>query len=108
MILRDRVTRLRAASVSTGYGNTKRDWANAAGVNYPASVTPQASDENVVDQQRTVARWRLILPATADVVVTDRIFWDGEVHEIDGEVERHKRRGRIHHLEATLIKVKLS
>lgn len=105
MILRDRVTRLRAELVEGDYGNETRDWANATSVDYPAEVQPVSSTEDVVNQQRTETRWRVFLPASADLEATDRITWDGDTFEVDGEVERHKARGRLHHVEAVLLRV---
>lgn len=105
MILRDRVTRLRAVLTSDDYGNQARDWATASAVDYPAEVGPTSTTEDVDDQQRTTTRWRAILPPLADVEATDRIRWDGQDFEVDGEVECWKRRGRPHHVEAVLLKV---
>lgn len=105
MILRDQVVRRRAALVSSGYGNQAPDWPNATSVTYPAEVQPISSTEDVVDQDRTVTRWRLFLDSAADVVATDRIEWDGNTYQVDGDVERWKRRGILHHLEAVLLKV---
>lgn len=105
MILHDTVTRQRATTVSDGYGNQAADWANPDSADYPASVQPMTNDEDVVDQNRTVTRWRLFLDPTADVTATDRIEWDGDVYEVDGDIERWKRRGRLHHLQAVLMKV---
>ncbi|GAA2516693.1 phage head completion protein [Winogradskya humida] len=105
MILRDRVTRLRAPLVGDGYGNQERDWDQAVAVEYPAGVGPASSTEDVHDQQRTTTRWRVFLPPTADLEATDRVTWDGTTFEVDGDVERWKRRGRLHHVEAVLLKV---
>lgn len=105
MILRDKVTRLRAPLVDGPYGNQTRDWANATAVTYAAEVQPVSSTEEVVNQQRTETRWRLFLGPSADLEATDRILWDGDTYEVDGEVERHKRRGALHHLEAVLLRV---
>lgn len=105
MIFRDRIVRLRAPQITAGYGNTRRDWASATSTLYPATVGPVSTDEDVVDQNRVTGRWRMFLPATADVVATDRIVYDGDTYDIDGDVERWKRHGRLHHLEAVLLKV---
>lgn len=109
MILRDTVVRRRAALISGGYGNQQRDWATATSVTYPAVIGPVSTSEDVVDQVRTVTRWRMFLPPSADVVATDRIEWDDgsgvKTFEVDGDVEVWKRRGRRHHLEAALLKV---
>lgn len=104
--LRDRVTRLRAPLISAGHGNQRRDWANAAEQLYPASVTPVSSTEEVVNTQSTTGRFVLELGPYADLEATDRIRWDGDVYEVDGDVERHKHRsGRLHHLKAMLLRV---
>jgi hypothetical protein len=105
VILRDRIVRLRAPLVASGYGNQQRDWDNAVGVIYPAAVGPLSTGEDVVDQQQTTTRLRLILPSPADATATDRIVWDGQTYEIDGEVATVKRHGRVHHHEAVLVKV---
>lgn len=105
MILRDQVARLRAPLVAGGYGNQAPDWPHATSVTYPAAVGPLTTSEDVVDQQQTTIRLRLILPASADVAAADRIVWGGQTYEIDGEVVAVKRRGRIHHHEAVLVKV---
>lgn len=105
MILRDSVTRLRAPLTSGGYGNQKRDWAAATSTSYPAAVQPVSSAEEVVDQVRTATRWRLFLPRSADLLASDRIEWDGGTYEVEGDVERWKRFGRLHHLEAVLFRV---
>lgn len=109
MLLHDEVVRRRAPLVTAGYGNLKPDWPNATSVTLPAAVQPQGGDEDVVDQDRTVTRWRLFLHADADLLPTDRIEWDDgagvKTYEVDGDVEAWKRRGRAHHLEAALIRV---
>lgn len=104
MRLHDTVDRLRAPLVGGPYGNQTRDWANATSVTYPAEVQPVSSTEDVVNQQQTITRWRLFLGPTADLEATDRIEWDGDTYEIDGDVERWKRRGAPHHLEAVLMR----
>lgn len=105
MILRDQVSRLRAPLIVAGYGNEALDWPNATSVTYPAAVGPLTTSEDVVDQRQTTTRLRLILPASADAAAADRIVWGGQTYEIDGEVVAVKRRGRIHHHEAVLVKI---
>lgn len=105
MVLYDTVTRRRAALVAGPYGSQTLDWPNATSVVYRAEVQPVSSTEDVVNQQRTVTRWRLFLGPDADLLATDRIEWDGGTFEVDGEVERWKRRGVLHHLEAVLMRV---
>ncbi|WDZ87188.1 phage head completion protein [Micromonospora cathayae] len=108
MRLRDQVTRVRAPLVDGPYGNQQRDWDNATAQPYPAEVQPVSSTEDVVNQQQTVTRWRMFLGADADLEATDRFEWDGGTYEVDGDVERWKRRGVLHHLEAVLMRVDLA
>lgn len=108
MRLGDQVTRVRAELVDIGYGNQGRDWNNTTEQPYAAEVQPVSSTEDVVNQQQTVTRWRLFLGPDADLEATDRIVWDGDTYEVDGDVERWKRRGVLHHLEAVLMRVDLA
>ncbi|GAA3781172.1 phage head completion protein [Micromonospora maritima] len=105
VILHDQVTRLRAPLAEGPYGNEERDWDNPEQATWPAEVQPVSSTEDVVNQQQTVTRWRLIVGPSADLVATDRVVWDGATYEIDGDVERWKRRNVLHHLEAVLMRV---
>lgn len=105
MILHDRVTRLRASLTDGPYGNQQRDWANASSVDLSADVQPVSSTEDVVNQQQTVTRWRLTLYPSSDLEPTDRVVWDGDTYEVEGAVERWKRRGAVHHLRAVLMRV---
>lgn len=50
-------------------------------------------------------RWKLYLAPTADLRATDRVEWDGGSYEVEGEVERHKARGLLHHYSAVLTRV---
>lgn len=108
MLFSDSVTRLRAPLVAGPFGNQTRDWANATSATYAAEVQPVSSTEDVVNQQRTVTRWRLFLLPDADLEATDRITHDGSTYEVEGQVERWKRRGILHHLEAVLMRVDLA
>jgi hypothetical protein len=104
-LLRDRVVILRAPLISGPYGSTERDWPNATQTTVTAEVQPLSSSEDVVQQERTLTRFRVILPATAPLVATDRVRWRGADHEVDGEVEPHTFRGVLHHQEAVLQRV---
>lgn len=109
MILRDKVTRLRAPLVDDAYGNQRRDWPNATRVTYPAELWPVSSTEEVVNQQRTETRTRMIQGPAYDLLATDRIEWDNgsgvATYEVEGDVEPFKPRGRLHHYEAVLLRV---
>jgi hypothetical protein len=105
LLLHDTVTRVRAPLTAGPYGGQQRDWSNTSSVAYPAEVQPVSSTEAVVDADRTVTRWRVVVGPGAAVAATDRIVWDGGTYEVDGDVERWKHRGVLHHLEAVLMRV---
>ena len=72
----------------------------------PADVQPvYLSQEETAGRDTTVSRWRAITPFDPRVTYRNRVRWDGHVHEIDGDVERWKRDGGVHHLELVLRRV---
>lgn len=108
MRLRDTGTRLRGVAVAGDYGNPDSvDWTEGTlgKLDLPCEMQPESSDEDIVQQQRTTSRWRLFLPAGADMTARDRWRFFGVDYEVDGDVEHHRRGGREHHLEARLLKV---
>jgi Phage head-tail joining protein len=106
MIYHQEVSILRAPLVAGDYGNQDRDWQNAASTTSPAEIQPIKAGEAVVNEQRTITRWRVFLPASSNLVSTDRVSWAGATYEVDGEVEQWTRRRRLHHLEAVLQRVR--
>lgn len=106
--LRDSGTRLRGVVVAGEYGNDASiDWTEGtlSKVDYPCEFQPDQTSELVVSGQRTVTRWRVFLPAGADVTAKDRWRFLGVDYEIDGDVERHRFHGAEHHLEFKALKV---
>lgn len=104
-LLADSVTRRRAPLVSSGYGNQTRDWAAATSQSYAARVSPVSSTEDVVEQPRTLTRWKCTVGPEADLAATDRVEWGGATYEIDGDVERHKSPRGLHHQTVILMRV---
>ena len=98
------VTVIRAPLVTDGKGNTIRDWANAQETVSAAWVQPVASTEQLLNQDRVVSRWRVFLPAVADVVASDRLRYAADTFQVDGEVQTWDN-GAPHHREAFLRKV---
>jgi hypothetical protein len=97
---------IRAPLAADGKGNTIRDWANATQTVTPGWVQPVSSDEQNLNQERIVARWRVFLPPTADVVSTDRLGHSNAVFQVDGEVQTWDAgSGTAHHREAYLLRV---
>jgi hypothetical protein len=108
MRFRDTGTRLRGVTVPGDYGNPASiDWTEATlnKLDLPCEFQPESSDEDVVQQERTESRWRLFLPAGADMTAKDRWRFDSVDYEVDGEVEPWRRSGREHHREARLLRV---
>lgn len=105
-LLADSVTRRRAPLISSGYGNEARDWTAATSQVYAARVSVVSSTEVVANEPRTVTRWKCTVGPEADLAATDRIEWDGQTYEVDGDVERHKGRSpAVHHQTVTLKRV---
>jgi hypothetical protein len=103
VILSDSGERLRAPTAPGPYNSPDvPDWTAAVAVAYPCDLQPVSSTELVDDQQRVEGRWRLFLPAGADILPTDRWRQDGLTYEVDGEPAAWRSRGRAHHLEVQL------
>lgn len=96
LIIRD------APLVSDGKGNQIRDWANATSVTAQGWIQPLSSDEQVLNQERVVSRWRLFLEPSAVASATSRIVWNGKTFQVDGEVQAWDTGYGVHHHEAFL------
>lgn len=104
----DRVTVLRAGPPTEDeFGNAVPGWAAARRTQLPAVVNPMAwsATEDTRQRDTTMTRWRVFLPPNSDVTYLDRVEWDGITLEVDGEVERWRRRGREHHVELIVKRV---
>lgn len=101
---------LRAPLVVDPYGNpsTVRDWSSATPTTYDGvNVQPDASAEATGDRPTVVTGWKLFTNRWGDIdlLTTDRVQYDGTTLEVDGEVARYYRGGRVHHVEARLKRV---
>ena len=106
MRFHDSGTRLRGVVVAGTQGRPDRlDWASPTALDMPCEFQPNSTSENVDNQDRTVTSWRLFLPPAADITAVDRWRFLGVVYEVDGEVERHRRGGREHHVELVVSRV---
>ena len=104
----DTGTRLRGVTGAGEYGNPAAiDWTEGtlSKVDYPCNFQPDQTTENVQAQQRTETRWRVFLPAAADITAKDRFRFLGVDYEVDGDIERHRIRGAEHHVEFRALKV---
>ena len=109
MRFRDAVTRLRAPLVTGVDGVQVQNWKAAESLwtktDYPCEFQPLGSTEDVVAQQRTESTHRVFLPADADVVSTDRLRFQADDYQVDGQPETWRRRGAVHHLEVLAFRI---
>lgn len=111
MIYPETVVRLRAPLVDDVYGNPTPDWANAAELTVTnVQVQPSSSTEPLeVGRTSAITLMRLLTPigTDLDLLRTDRVRWDGDDWQVEGEVARHMRPsdGSVHHVEAMLRRV---
>jgi hypothetical protein len=108
MRFRDTGTRLRGVTGAGEYGNPAAiDWTEGTlnKLDLACEMQPESGDEDVVQQDRTSTRWRLFLPAGADMTAKDRWRFNAVDYEVDGEVQPWRIRGAEHHREARLIRV---
>lgn len=83
------VTVLRAPTDDDDYGNPARDWDAATESEVTGcSVQPVQGDEETVARDTVVSRWRLYAPDSTDLLASDRVRFEGDVYEVDGEVQR--------------------
>jgi hypothetical protein len=84
------VTVLRAPEGSDNpYGNQDRDWDAATEIQVTGcSVQPVQGDEVTVGRDTVVSRWRFYAPDGTDILASDRVRFEGDVYEVDGEVQR--------------------
>ena len=84
------ITVLRAERVESDYGTgTSLDWDRATSTEVPGcSVQPAPSTEFTVDRDLFITRYQVFVPPSADVRAGDRIAWNGEVFDVDGDVLR--------------------
>ena len=102
MIFHDTVTL--ATSVKVGedaHGNDEYEWIDQT---VPADVWPLNTDQKIGEGSLTVVqRYQVVLSKAADFNPDDahlRITWKGRQFDVEGSIESHMVRGRLHHYEA--------
>lgn len=82
-----RVVVVRAGEAPGDYGNrTQADWGNATEATVDGcSVQPVPAPEFSADRSTALTRWQVWAPATADVRATDRIVWNDNTYDVDGD-----------------------
>lgn len=106
MQLHDTITRLRAPLVSSGYGNSSRNWAAPTSADFLVHWSAKSVTEVVGDEARTITRGKIFGGPDLDLEATDRIVFDGDTYEVDGEIMRSYRMGQLHHVRAMLRRMK--
>jgi len=89
---------VRAGTKPADYGTgTQTDWSSSSTTAVDGcSVQPASSDEFTIDQDTFTTRLVAYVPAGADVRAADRIVWNGETYDIDGDVLRWEFSGLSH------------
>lgn len=106
MDLQETITRLRAPLVSSGYGNSARDWANATSTDFQVKWSHKGATEVISDEARTVTKGYVLGGPDLDLESADRVIGpDGLTYEVDGEVMRSYVRGQLDHVRAYLKRV---
>lgn len=102
MIFHDRV--VLQTSVVTGTDAHGNDIIEYVDQDVPADVWPLGTDQKLDAGKLTVTqRYQMAMSATADFDPDDatmRVLWQGRQFDIEGSIEKHMVRGRLHHYEA--------
>jgi hypothetical protein len=76
-------------SAEDEYGNEIPGWNDPTETTVTGcSVQPVVGTENLSGRDTVVSRWQLFAPDGTDLLATDRVEWDGDTYEVDGEVQR--------------------
>lgn len=102
MIFHDRVTLSTSVVVGTdAHGNDEYEWIDQT---VPADVWPLNTDQKIGEGSLTVIqRYQVAMSRLADFNPDDaqlRITWQGRQFDVEGSIEKHMVRGRLHHYEA--------
>lgn len=69
-----------------------------------ADVWPLGTDEKIsAGRDQVIQRYQMVMSRAADFNPADatmRITWHGQQFDVDGAIEKHLVRGRLHHYEA--------
>lgn len=92
------VTRLRPGTKPSGYGSTTQpDWGNTTSLDITGcSVQPVLGGEDTDARDEVLTRWQAWLPGDPDVLATDRIVWQSDTYEINGQPESWDFAGAQH------------
>jgi hypothetical protein len=103
------ITRVRAPLIADGYGTAdkERDWTHASQlVITGCSVQPAGGSEYKIGREAVITTWRLYAPAGTDLVAGDRVIWDEDLYDVDGDPQSWpSATGQLDHVEAILRRV---
>ena len=104
--MKDSVT-VKRASVVNKNGMEARDWENATSRTLNSvQVTPQTTSRDFEGRVTQVSdRRTLRADYAADIQAGDRVIWNGDTYEVDGEVFHTKSpTGRVSSTRCTLVR----
>jgi hypothetical protein len=92
------ITVVRPGAKRADYGTGNQpDWATATRTSVAGcSVQPAQGPAYTIDRDSYQSRWTVWAPVATDVAATDRVEWDGQTYEVDGEVQRWRFGGLAH------------
>lgn len=84
------ITIRRAGTKAADYGNTTTlDWSTVTETSVSGcSVQPSQAPENTIDRDNVASRWTVWAPSDTDVTAVDRVVYDGDVYDVDGDPQR--------------------
>jgi hypothetical protein len=92
------ITVVRAATSTGDYGNRPvLDWSNTTDTEVRGcNVQPAPASTFTVDRDSFITRFQAFVPPDTDVRSTDRVVWDGNTYDVDGDVLRWDFPGLSH------------
>mgnify|MGYP003575086694 CR=1 FL=1 len=104
--------RVRAGEKTDRGGNTVPDWSDGAVNRLTVSglnIQPNSQSESVDEQRNAVITGYRVQSAegtSPDITAADRIEWNGETFEVDGEVATWPDlfRDAVHHIEFAMVR----
>ncbi len=105
----DEVVVIRAGTTTDRYGDEVLDWdAPTEHTVRNCKVNPVAGNEDtglLDDRAALTRRWNLAAPPCSDIKATDRMRWQGDVYEVEGEVLTWRSPlGGVDHLYVQLVR----
>jgi hypothetical protein len=84
------ITVVRPGTKPADYGTgTQPDWAAATSTSVDGcSVQPTPAPAYTIDRDSYQSRWTVWAPISTDVDASDRVQWNGDTYDVDGEVQR--------------------